>query len=58
MEIPGELYEVTMTEYDNGVQRPEGRRLFTTEPEAKRFCDQCNSGTPDCYWRATYRKVG
>ncbi len=58
MEINGELFEVTMTEYDDGIQRPMGKKIFTSEREAKDFCGSYNSGTRECYWRATYRKVG
>ncbi len=52
-----ELYEVKMTEHDCGVQRPMGKKLFTTELEAKTFCDDYFSGNADCYWRADYRKI-
>ena len=51
------LYEVTMTEHDDGCQRPMGKKLFTTEQEAKTFCDNYFSGNAGCYYRADYRKV-
>lgn len=52
-----ELYEVTMTEYDEGAQRPMGKKLFTSETEAKRFCDNYFSGSSSCYYRADYRRI-
>ncbi len=55
---PGPLYKVTMTEYERGYgQRPMGETYFTTEDEAKKFCEEYFSGSPDCYYRAEYRKV-
>ena len=55
---PGPLYKVTMTEYERGYgQRPMGETYFTTEEEAKKFCEEYFSGDPDCYYRADYRKV-
>jgi hypothetical protein len=47
-----------MTEYERGYgQRPMGETFFTTEEEAKRFCQEYASGDPDCYFRASYEKV-
>jgi len=57
MEINGELFEVTMTEYDNGIQRPMGKKLFTIEREAINFCASYNKGTQYYYWYAEYRKI-
>ena len=56
----GTLYKVTMTEYERGWgQRPMGEKFFTTEAEARAFCEDYNRdpGDPDCYYRADYRKV-
>ena len=56
----GTLYKVTMTEYERGWgQRPMGEKFFTTEAEARAFCEDYNkdAGDPDCYYRADYRKV-
>ena len=56
----GTLYKVTMTEYERGWgQRPMGEKFFTTEAEARAFCEDYNRdpGDPDCYFRADYRKV-
>ena len=52
------LYKVTMTEYERGYgQRDMGTTYFTTEEEAKKFCQEYFSGDPDCYYRAEYYKV-
>jgi hypothetical protein len=54
----GPLYKVTMTEYERGYgQRSMGETFFTTEEEAKKFCEEYFSGNPDCYFRAEYQKV-
>jgi hypothetical protein len=55
---PGPLYKVTMTEYERGYgQRPMGDTYFTTEEEARKFCEEYFSGSPDCYYRAEYHRV-
>jgi hypothetical protein len=55
---PGPLYKVTMTEYERGYgQRPMGETYFTTEQEAKKFCENWASGDSECYFRASYEKV-
>ncbi len=55
---PGPLYKVTMTEYERGYgQRPMGETYFTTEQEAKEFCEKWASGNSECYFRASYEKV-
>jgi hypothetical protein len=55
---PGPLYKVTMTEYERGYgQRPMGETFFTTEEEARKFCQEYASGDSECYYRADYRKV-
>ncbi len=55
---PGPLYKVTMTEYERGYgQRPMGETYFTTEQEAKEFCEKWTSGDSECYYRARYEKV-
>ena len=51
------LYKVTMTEYDDGAQRPMGTKFFDNEREAQRFCEEYASGTSDCYFRARYERV-
>jgi len=52
------LFKVTMTEYEKGWgQRPMGEKFFTTEEEAKKFCEGYFFGDPDCFFRATYTKV-
>lgn len=57
-EFNGSLFKVTMTEYDRGVQRPMGTKLFTTEGEAKRFCAEWSDfSSPDCYFRADYTRI-
>ena len=56
----GTLYKVTMTEYERGWgQRPMGEKFFTTEAEARAFCEDYNNppGDPDCFYRASYTKV-
>lgn len=54
----GSLYRVQCTEYERGYgQRDMGVHFFTTEEEAKRFCEEYFSGTPECYFRAEYIKV-
>jgi hypothetical protein len=54
----GPLYKVTCTEYERGYgQRPMGEVYFTTEVEAKLYCEQYASGDSECYYRAEYRRV-
>jgi hypothetical protein len=54
----GTLYKVTMTEYERGYgQRPMGVKFFTTEAEAKKFCEEYAAGDSECFFRADYRKV-
>ena len=58
MEIKLEnCWKVEMTEYDSGAQRPMGVKYFDNEQEAKNFCRNYASGSPDCYYRATYNKI-
>lgn len=58
VKFPGPLYKVTMTEYERGYgQRDMGEKFFDNEEEAKAFCEKYFSGSPDCYYRAEYRKV-
>lgn len=55
---PGPLFKVTMTEYERGYgQRSMGETYFTTEEEAKKFCEEYFSGDSECYYRAEYRRV-
>jgi hypothetical protein len=54
------LYKVTMTEYERGYgQRDMGTKLFDNEAEAKAFVEEYNKdpGDPDCFFRASYRKI-
>jgi hypothetical protein len=54
------LYKVTMTEYERGYgQRDMGTKFFDTEEEAKAFVEEYNKdpGDPDCFFRASYRKI-
>jgi hypothetical protein len=54
----GTLYKVTMTEHERGWgQRPMGETFFTTEEEAKRFCEEYASGDSECYFRARYERI-
>jgi hypothetical protein len=54
----GSLYRVQCTEYERGYgQRDMGVYFFTTEEEARKFCEEYASGSPDCYFRASYEKV-
>lgn len=54
----GTLYRVQCTEYERGYgQRDMGVYFFTTEEEARKFCEEYFSGSPDCYFRAEYTKV-
>ena len=54
-----ELYRVTVTEYDCGVQRvdPRDTKLFTTLEEAKAYKAHWDGGSPECYWRAEIEKI-
>ncbi len=55
------LYRVQCTEYERGWgQRDMGVYFFTTEEEARKFCEDYNkdAGDPDCYYRAAYTRVG
>jgi hypothetical protein len=54
----GTLYKVTMTEYERGWgQRPMGEKFFTTEAEAKKFCEEYADGDSECFYRASYTRV-
>lgn len=54
----GNLYKVTMTEYERGYgQRPMGEAFFDNEAEAKKFCEDYASGDSECFYRASYQKV-
>ncbi len=58
VQSPGPLYEVQCTEYERGYgQRDMGKEYFTTEQEAKEFCEQYASGDSECFFRASYRKI-
>ena len=52
------LYRVQCTEYERGYgQRDMGVEFFTTEQEAKEFCEKYASGDSECFYRASYTKV-
>jgi len=52
------LYRVQCTEYERGYgQRDMGQYFFTTEQEAKEFCEKYASGDSECFFRASYEKV-
>jgi hypothetical protein len=52
------LYRVQCTEYERGWgQRDMGVYFFTTEEEAKKFCEEYASGDSECYYRASYTRV-
>jgi hypothetical protein len=54
----GSLYRVQCTEYERGYgQRDMGQYFFTTEQEAKEFCEKYASGDSECFFRASYEKV-
>ncbi len=56
--MKGSLYKVTMTEYERGYgQRHMGEKFFTTEEEAKQFCEGYAFGDEDCFFRASYTRV-
>jgi len=58
VKMNGSLFKVTCTEYERGYgQRPMGEKFFTTEAEAKQFCEEYASGDSECFYRADYRKV-
>jgi hypothetical protein len=54
----GSVWKVTMTEYDDGAQRPMGTKYFDNETEARNFCRDYNvGGSASCYYRASYEKI-
>ena len=54
----GSLYKVQCTEYERGWgQRDMGVYFFTTEEEARKFCEEYASGDSECFFRASYEKV-
>jgi hypothetical protein len=58
VKMKGPLFKVTMTEYEKGWgQRPMGEKFFTTEEEAKKFCEDYASGDYECFYRASYSRV-
>jgi len=55
-----DLYKVTVTEYDCGVQRvdPNDTKYFTTREEAEKYKRHWEAGgSYECYWRAEITKV-
>jgi hypothetical protein len=57
----GTLYQVTVTEYDCGVQRVDDRdtRVYTTLEEAEAYKAHWETGGDrDCYWRAEIQQIG
>ena len=58
VELPEALYECDCREYERGYgQRDMGKVYFTTEEEAKKFCEEYASGDSECYFRASYRRI-
>jgi hypothetical protein len=56
----GPVYKVTLTEYDDGAQRPWGERYFDCESDAKEYCNKYNSSNPgirEWYVRADYTRI-
>ena len=59
--IQGPLYEVTVTEYEQGWgQRPcpDETRIFTNRRDAEAYAKSRESGSIQCYWRAHIREFG
>jgi hypothetical protein len=55
-----DLYKVTVTEYDCGVQRVDSNdtKYFTTLNEAQNYKAHWETGgSRECYWRAEITKV-
>jgi len=57
VEMDGSLYRVECREYESGVQRDMGTVYFTTEEEAKMYCQEYACGDSECYFRASYTRV-
>ena len=60
IKFKGSVYKVTLTEYDDGAQRPWGEKYFDNEYEARQYCENYNRenrGISEWYVRADYRKV-
>ena len=56
----GTLYKVTVTEYEDGVQRvdPNDTHIYTTLEEAEKYKAHWETGgSRECYWRATITKL-
>jgi hypothetical protein len=56
----GSLFKVTVTEYEDGVQRVDENdtKYFTTLEEAQKYKTHWeNGGSRECYWRAEIRKL-
>ena len=56
----GTLFKVTVTEYEDGVQRVDENdtKYFTTLEEAQKYKTHWeNGGSRECYWRAEIRKL-
>ncbi len=57
--LNGPLFKVTMTEYERGWgQRPMGECFFDNEEEARKFCEEYASGDSECFYRASYQRIG
>lgn len=59
--MTGPFYEVTVTEYEAGIQRvdPNDTQVFHTKEEAEAYAGAWEEGgTLDCYYRAEIRKFG
>lgn len=58
VEMNGPLYRVECREYERGWgQRDMGTVYFTTEEEAKKYCEEYASGDSECFYRASYTRV-
>jgi hypothetical protein len=56
----GTLFKVTVTEYEDGVQRVDENdtKYFTTLEEAQNYKAHWETGgSRECYWRAEIRKL-
>jgi hypothetical protein len=56
----GTLFKVTVTEYEDGVQRVDENdtKYFTTLEEAQKYKSHWEKGgSRECYWRAEITKL-
>ena len=58
VKMKGPLYKVECWEYERGYgRRFMGEKFFTTETEAKTYCEEYFHGDPDCFFKAFWSKV-